>query len=345
MKKNHPQIITLKITVFLWFIYVICYLADIAFISTDGFNWIFLAISSTILFVIVYLVVWQAIENFIYKKIRVLYKNIHNLKSPKQKIVMNSDWLENAEKEVVKWAEDQKNEMESLKKLENYRREFLGNVSHELKTPIFNIQGYVLTLLDGGLEDESINREYLQRAEKSIDRMITIVDRLDEISRLETDVLTLNYERFDIMDLCNDLKEYFAMKAAEKKINIYINQNTIVPYHVFADKELIRQVLSNLIENSIKYGNENGRTKISFYDMDEQVLIEVSDTGIGITPEDIPRIFERFFRATNGRSLNKSGSGLGLAIVKHIIEAHQQTINVRSSLGVGTTFGFTLKKG
>jgi two-component system phosphate regulon sensor histidine kinase PhoR len=258
---------------------------------------------------------------------------------------MDSNWMEIAENEVMKWAEDQKIALESLKKLETYRREFLGNVSHELKTPIFNIQGYVLTLLDGGLEDESINHEYLQRAEKSIDRMITIVDRLDEISRLETDVLTLNYERFDIMDLCIDLKEYFEIKSAEKKINIYINQNTLVAFHVFADKELIRQVLSNLIENSIKYGNENGRTKISFYDMDEQVLIEVSDNGIGITQDDIPRIFERFFRSANGRAFNNNGSGLGLAMVKHIIEAHNQTINVRSSIGVGTTFGITLKKG
>ena len=329
----------------MWILYLIAYLTDVGLFSKSSFDWVFLAITSTVLFLVAYLVISSAIENFIYKKIRILYKNIHNLKSPRPKIEMDSDWLENAEQEVVKWAEDQKNEMENLKKLENYRREFLGNVSHELKTPIFNIQGYVLTLLDGGLEDESINREYLQRAEKSIDRMINIVDRLDEISRLETDVLTLNYERFDIMELCNDLKDIYGMKAAEKNINIYINQNTLVAFHVFADKELIRQVLSNLIENSIKYGNENGRTKISFYDMDEQVLIEVSDTGIGIVQEDLPRIFERFFRSASGRAVNKSGSGLGLAIVKHIIEAHQQTINVRSNVGVGTTFGFTLKKG
>jgi two-component system phosphate regulon sensor histidine kinase PhoR len=344
MKKNNPQIIALKITLFLWIFYFLSYTVDIVFFSTDDFNWIFLAITSTLLFVVVYLVVWQAIENFIYKKIRILYKNIHNLKSPKQKISIDSNWLENADKEVVKWAEDQKNEMESMKKLEAYRREFLGNVSHELKTPIFNIQGYVLTLLDGGLEDKSINKEYLQRAEKSIDRMITIVDRLDEISRLESDALTPNFEKFDIMDLCIEFIEFFEIKAAEKKISLFINPNTYGPFHVLADKELVRQVLSNLIENSIKYGNENGRTKISFYDMDEQVLIEISDTGIGIVQEDIPRIFERFFRSANGRALNNSGSGLGLSIVKHIIEAHHQTINVRSSVGAGTTFGFTLKK-
>ncbi len=345
MKKNNPRGISLRIALFLLLLYLIFDLAYFVFFSKEPFNWLFLAISSTLLFIVVYIVVWQAIENFIYKKIRILYKNIHNLKSPKHKIVANSDWLETAEKEVAEWAEDQKKEMESLKKLETYRREFLGNVSHELKTPIFNIQGYVLTLLDGGLKDESINLEYLQRAEKSIDRMITIINNLDEISRLESDALMPNYERFDIMSLCNDLIEFFEIKAAEKNIQIFINQNTLTPFHVFADKELIRQVLSNLIENSVKYGNENGRTKISLYDMDEQVLIEVSDTGIGIAQEDIPRIFERFYRSGHGRTISNSGSGLGLAIVKHIIEAHHQTINVRSTVGTGTTFGFTLKKG
>jgi two-component system, OmpR family, phosphate regulon sensor histidine kinase PhoR len=344
MTKNNPRTISFRIALYLLLFYLISYVAYFVFLSGDTFNWLFLAISSILLFVVVYMVVWQSIENLIYKKIRILYKNIHNLKSPKPKIYMDSNWLDRAESEVVKWAEDQKNEMESLKELETYRREFLGNVSHELKTPIFNIQGYVLTLLDGGLQDESINKEYLQRAEKSIDRMINIVNQLDEISKLESNVHELNYEKFDILDLSGDLIEFFEIKAAEKHISIYINPNASAPFHVYADKELIRQVLSNLIENSIKYGNENGRTKISFYDMDEQILIEISDSGIGISQEDIPRIFERFFRATHGRTVNNSGSGLGLAIVKHIIEAHHQTINVRSNMGVGTTFGFTLKK-
>jgi two-component system, OmpR family, phosphate regulon sensor histidine kinase PhoR len=345
MKKNHPLAISLKISVWIWLFFLISYLVYFIFISKEAFNWIFLAAASTLMFTLVYIIVWRSVENFIYKKIRILYKNIHNLKSPQQKITTDSDWLENAENEVVKWAEDQKNEMESLKQLETYRREYLGNVSHELKTPIFNIQGYVLTLLDGGLEDASINREYLQRAEKSIDRMITIVNRLDQISKLESDAYTLNYEKFDIHALCNDLIEFHEIRASEKNIKLYIKTKTLNPFQVYADKELIRQVLSNLIENSIKYGNENGRTKISFYDMDEQVLVEVSDTGIGISKEDMPRIFERFFRSVYSRSLPNSGSGLGLSIVKHIIEAHHQTINVRSRIGAGTTFGFTLKKG
>lgn len=344
MKKNNPRAITFRITVYLLMFYLISFLVYFILFSKEPFHWVFLIISSIILSVVVALVIWQSVENLIYKKIRILYKTIHNLKSAKPKISRDSNWLENAEKEVVKWAEDQKNEMENLKEMETYRREFLGNVSHELKTPIFNIQGYVLTLLDGGLEDQSINREYLQRAEKSIDRMISIVSKLDVISKLESDANTLYYEKFDMHELCSDLISVFEVSTAKKYNNILINPNTQGSFYVFADKELIKQVVSNLMENAIKYGRENGRTKISFYDMDEQILTEVSDDGIGISQQDIPRIFERFYRAAQGRNVNKSGSGLGLSIVKHIIEAHNQTINVRSTLGVGTTFGFTLKK-
>ncbi len=344
MKTNHPKAIAFQITFIIWVFYLITDFAWYVFVSQEDHNWIFTVVSSVLLFIVVYFTIWLAIENLIYKKIRVLYKNLSNLKSPRQKIVADANWLENAEKEVTKWAEDQKNEMETMKALETYRRDFLGNVSHELKTPIFNIQGYVLTLLDGGLEDESINKEYLERAEKSIERLINIVSQLDKISKLEADALTLNYEKFDIHALCIGLIEIYETNAAEKNISIFINPNTQKSFYVNADKELIRQVVSNLIENSIKYGNENGRTKISFYDMDDKILIEVSDTGIGITQEDIHRVFERFYRSSNGRSASNIGSGLGLAIVKHIIEAHHQTINVRSNIGAGTTFGFTLNK-
>ncbi len=345
MKKNNPTAISLRIALYVWLFFLIIYLGYWFLLSKDTFNWLFLTVSGLLLFGVVYFVVWQAVENFIYKKIRVLYKTIHNLKTPKQKTTIDSNWLENAEKEVVKWAEDQKNEVESLKKLETYRRDFLGNVSHELKTPIFNIQGYVLTLLDGGLEDESINKEYLMRTEKSINRMIAIVNDLDILSKLESDIQNLEFEKFDIVALSIDIGEIYEIKAREKNITLTINHNHLNPVMVFADKEKIRQVLSNLIENSLKYGKQNGRTKISFYDMDEQILIEVADTGVGIAQQDISRIFERFFRTSYGRTADNSGSGLGLAIVKHIIEAHNQTINVRSSIGVGTTFGFTLKKG
>jgi len=301
-------------------------------------------IAGPIFFGAVYLIVRYSVENYIYKKIRVLYKTLHNLKTPKQKTKIEEHWFENAEAEIEKWVEDKKNELESLRKSENYRRDFLGNVSHELKTPIFNIQGYILTLIDGGLEDKSINREYLLRAEKSIDRMIAIVNDLDIIAKLESETMKMDVEKFDLSQLVHDVFETYEIKGKQKNISFIFHNKLSGIVHVMADKEKISQVLNNLVENAIKYGKQNGRVKITLYDMDELVLVEVSDNGIGILQEDIPRIFERFYRTTQGKNVENRGSGLGLAIVKHIIEAHGQTINVRSNLGAGTTFGFTLQK-
>ena len=247
--------------------------------------------------------------------------------------------------QVVKWAEDKKEEIEELKKLEEYRREFLGNVSHELKTPIFNIQGYVLTLLDGGLDDPEINREYLLRTEKSINRMINIVEDLESISKLESGELKLMPERFDIILLVKEVFEFLERVAKKNQIKLAFDKNYDKPAIVNADKEKIRQVLINLVDNSLKYGNKGGLSKVSLFDMDENILIEVTDDGIGVTQHDIPRLFERFYRTDKGRSREQGGTGLGLSIVKHIIEAHRQTINVRSTIGIGTTFAFTLKKG
>jgi two-component system, OmpR family, phosphate regulon sensor histidine kinase PhoR len=232
-----------------------------------------------------------------------------------------------------------------LKKMETFRRDFLGNVSHELKTPIFNIQGYVLTLLDGGLEDKTINREYLLRTEKSIDRMITIVEDLETISKLESGAEKLKIIKFDLLQMTKDVMEFLEMKAKQKNIQISFAANYEKPVFVAADRQQINQVMINLIDNSLKYGNENGKTKISFFDMDENILVEITDDGIGIEKQDVPRIFERFYRTDKSRSREQGGSGLGLAIVKHIIEAHKQTINVRSAIGAGSTFAFTLKKG
>jgi two-component system phosphate regulon sensor histidine kinase PhoR len=245
--------------------------------------------------------------------------------------------------EILAWAEDRKNEIERLKKLEVYRKEFLGNVSHELKTPIFNIQGYVLTLLDGGLEDETINRDYLQRAERSIDRMITIIDDLEAISQLETGELQIEPERFDVIALAKDVIEAQELKATSKGIILTV-QNYDRPVYVFADRFRIRQVIVNLIVNSIKYGKEYGETKIRVYDMGDNVSVEVADNGLGIANEHLPRLFERFYRVDKSRSRDQGGTGLGLAIVKHILEAHNQNITVMSTVGVGTVFSFTLKK-
>jgi two-component system phosphate regulon sensor histidine kinase PhoR len=258
-----------------------------------------------------------------------------------------SDMLEQVNREVEEWAARQGKEIDALKRLEAYRRDFIGNVSHELKTPLFNIQGYILTLLDGGLEDENINREYLMRTEKSVERLIAIVKDLDTISGLEAGGLKMEFSRFDIVTLAKDVMEFLEIKAKKRKVRVYFRDTYEKPIFVNGDKDRIRQVLINLIDNSLRYSNptEEARTKISFFDMDEHILIEVSDNGIGIEESELSRVFERFYRTDKGRSREQKGSGLGLAIVKHILEAHEQTIHVRSSVGIGTTFGFTLKKG
>lgn len=254
----------------------------------------------------------------------------------------NTDEIELLQSEIMALADERKNEIERLKKLEMYRKEFLGNVSHELKTPIFNIQGYVLTLLDGGLEDKTINRNYLERAEKSVDRIIHIIEDLEAISQLETGELILEPERFEIITLVKEVVDAEEMRATTKGIMLNVPGNK--PVFVYADKFRIRQVLVNLIVNSIKYGREYGETKIALHEMDNMILIEVVDNGLGIAPEHLPRLFERFYRVDKSRSHDQGGTGLGLAIVKHIIEAHNQTIRVTSKEGIGTTFSFTLTK-
>jgi len=290
------------------------------------------------------------LTRFIYDRIRLIYKTIHDRKRPhdqkKEELYDQGDMITRASEEVEAWASDQQKQIADLRKMEAYRREFLGNVSHELKTPIFNIQGYVLTLLDGGLEDPRINRSYLQRTEKSINRMISIVEDLETISRLESEEVKLKYSHFDMVTLAREVMEALEMDAAAKRISFVFGREYEPSVMVYADRQNIQQVLTNLMVNAIKYGREKGRIKVSFFDMDKHILTEVTDDGVGIAREEIPRVFERFYRGEKSRARNQGGgSGLGLAIVKHIIEAHQQTINVRSTPEVGTTFAFTLKKG
>lgn len=291
-----------------------------------------------------------ALEQFIYRRIKLIYKRIHRLKE-KQDIASASDMvdmgqniMEEVETEVVNWTEEKKNEINQLKQLETYRREFLGNVSHELKTPIFNIQGYLDTLIDTKLEDDNINMHYLHRAAKNADRLIHIVNELETITRHEAGELQIQWDHFKIFDLTQEVIEGIEMMADAKSITIDIKPGSDLTMLVNADKEKIRQVLSNLISNSIKYGRKNGTTLIGIYDMAEYALIEVSDNGRGIEEKHLPRVFERFYRVDASRSRPEGGSGLGLAIVKHIVEAHKQSINVRSSLDIGSTFGFTLAK-
>ena len=254
--------------------------------------------------------------------------------------------VENIGEELTAWADTNDKEIARLKEAERFRKQYLGNVAHELKTPIFNIQGYISTLLDGGLEDELINRKYLERAEKSIDRLINIVNDLDTISKLESSMNKLNLEKFDIVALAKEIAEQAEIEADRKHIRITVkgSENLPSPFWVQADKHYIGQVFVNLIINSIRYGKEGGQTRIRFRDMLDKILVEVEDNGLGIGKEDLPRIFERFYRTDKGRSREQGGTGLGLAIVKHIIEAHGERISVRSEPGVGSTFSFTLKK-
>jgi two-component system phosphate regulon sensor histidine kinase PhoR len=302
-----------------------------------------------LLFLFVFFLFRYTLEKFIYQKIKLIYKTIYNLKRQKGSNLERRDYnaktIEGVNQEVLEWGEMKKHEIAELKHVEAYRREFLGNIYHELKNPIFNIQGYVLTLLDGGLEDQSINREYLVRTEKSINRMIAIVEDLEAISNLETSQVTMKMSKFDIVDLTKEVFDFLELKAKKKKITLDFGDKYDEPIYVKADPKWIRQVMLNLVENSIKYGKSRmGKTLVGFFDMDENILVEVTDDGPGVSAEDIPRLFERFYRTDSARARDKSGTGLGLAIVKHIIESHEQTVNIRSRENVGTTFAFTLKK-
>jgi two-component system phosphate regulon sensor histidine kinase PhoR len=280
----------------------------------------------------------------------VIYKIIQSLKLSRLekkawRAELGEDMIGQVSKDVMDWAEKKTAEIEQLQKTAAYRREFLANVSHEIKTPISNMQGYISTLIAGGLEDENINRDFLLKTEKNIDRLIELVDDLDVISSLESGEVHLEKSRFDIQALTREVFEFLEDNAKASNIKLIYGNDENAPYWVYADRYRIRQVLVNLVDNSIKYGRNDGRTKVSFYDMDENYLIEISDNGIGIEEQHIPRLFERFYRVDKHRSRSEGGTGLGLAIVKHIIEAHEQTVNVRSSPKIGSTFSFTLKKG
>ncbi len=284
--------------------------------------------------------IYYVVKNFFHEKIKVIYKNIYKFKGTSN--ILDLD-IQNVEKEAEEWADAKEAELNAYKRDENYRREFIGNVSHELKTPIFNIQGYIQTLLDGGLNDEKINIKYLERTNKSVDRMINIVEDLEVISRLESEDSQLDFQPFNIVQLAQEVLEAFEMKANNMNIKLELN-NESQSEIVIGDKDKIQQVFMNLISNSIKYGKENGITKIRFFDMEKNMLIEVADDGIGIEENSLDRLFERFYRVDKNRSREIGGTGLGLAIVKHILEGHNQQINVRSTVGIGSTFSFILEK-
>ncbi len=289
------------------------------------------------------------VTRFYYSRLRELYKMIlqFTVKVIGINIIPEKVTDTHLQEEILRLVRElettDKAEIVHLKELEVFRREFLGNVSHELKTPIFTIQGYVHTLLEGGIEDQEINILYLQKAAKSIDRLISIVDDLESISKLEAGELILEHRTFDIQDLIHEVIESLELKANESAIKI-TQENDGIKYYVYADKDRIRQVLVNLVVNSVKYGRKGGQTVIKVYDHQDYVTVNVTDDGIGIEKQHVGRLFERFYRVDKSRSREQGGTGLGLAIVKHIIEAHGQKISVESTYGTGSTFQFTLKK-
>lgn len=311
-------------------------------------SFIELGLIAASVFTAVFTVNYYLLRYYIFRRIKLIYKVIHHQKLPPEfkagRLDMDRNILGDVEREVSEWAAKYEKEEEELEQLASYRRRFIGDVSHELKTPIFNIQGFIHTLLDGAIHDSSVNVQFLQRAAKNVDRLQAIVEDLETINKLEAGQMMLDLREFDLRGLVDEVFEDLEMRARERNIRLVYKEGANQHFHVRADKENIRQVLVNLIYNSIKYGQEDGATKVSFYDMENYVLVEVSDNGLGIPEEHLKYVFDRFYRVDKSRSRDAGGTGLGLAIVKHIIEAHKQTINVRSSVGQGSTFGFTLEK-
>ena len=285
------------------------------------------------------------IKLYLTDKLKVLYRSIRKgqFQSPLT-FSLQDDEIQKAELESIQWNEERSQEIIKLKDQEEFRREFLGNLAHELKTPAFSIQGYILTLLDGGLEDKNVNRAFLERASKATERMTLIIEDLDKITKMEANQYPLEYKVFDIKELVLEVFDALELKANRKNITLKFAKK-FDSVMVKADRNKINQVLFNLLNNSIHYGKEGGESEIRFFQIDDIISIEVSDNGIGIDPEEIPRLFERFYRVEKSRNRNEGGSGLGLAIVKHIIEAHEQLITVRSTVDVGSTFTFSLNKG
>ena len=317
----------------------------IYFLAIDSFYiWFYLS-EVIIVFLISFFIIQYRVENFIYKRMKKIYDDVSLLDVStlgRQKITTN---METLTKEVELFARNKKLEIEALKIRENYRREFIGNVSHELKTPLFTVQGYIETLIDGALNDEKIREKYLKRAKKGVERLTYIIKDLDMITKLEVGELHLEKETFDIIDLIENVFELLEMKASKNLISLTFNKKDQTPIWVKADKDRIQQVLSNLIVNSIKYGINKGTTELSIENLImNKVLIRVADNGEGINNDEIPRLFERFYRVDKSGSREQGGSGLGLSIVKHILDAHSEKIYVESQIGIGSEFSFTLEK-
>ena len=322
--------------------YLIQFLANLNQ-PTLHYRWILVSILVSLLAFLVY---GYLFKTFILNRLNLIVKNFYSTSKEKSMNQINNsadNLLEDMELELENWENEKLREIDKLKEQEAFRREFLGNLSHELKTPIFSIQGYILTLLEGGLEDQDVNKLFLERASKATDRMVSIIADLDQITKIEADSFKLDIRPLDIVELVKDIFESLDLKAKEKNIELTLEKE-YSPILVDADKNKIAQVLTNLIGNSIFYGNQNGKTVISISNVDDLILVSVEDNGLGIEDVHLNRLFERFYRVEKSRNRNEGGSGLGLAIVKHLLEAHGQSITVKSKVGQGSTFSFGLTK-
>lgn len=298
-----------------------------------------------VIFIVTFLISQYRLEIFIYQRLKKIYDSVSILDSSDfNKTSITSD-IDSLSREVQKFAKNKQEQIKILTLRESYRREFLGNVSHELKTPLFTVQGYLLTLADGAINDKKISRKYIERANKGVDRLIAIVKDLDLISKLESADLNLNKQSFNIIEVIQSVFDLLEIKAKQRTISLLFDKQYTYPIQVIGDVEKIEQVLTNLIVNSIKYGKIGGTTIVSVTPFKkDKVLVKISDNGEGIKDEHKTRLFERFYRVDQSRSREQGGSGLGLSIVKHIVEAHNEQIFMESEFKKGSEFSFTLEK-
>ena len=318
---------------------------SVFFYMTNAIDWVFIVLFALVCFALSSLLIQVRVERFIYNRVKQIYDDVTLLDVTSLRRGQITTDMSSLTKEVERFAASKKLEIESLKIREEYRKEFMGNVAHELKTPLFTAQGYILTLLDGAMKDKSVRKKYLKRAGASIERLVYLVNDLDMIAKLEVGDLNIRYEYFDMVELVKDTFELLEMEAAKKNITLTTDMEYDYPIMVNADRERIQQLLTNLIVNSVKYGKQDGTTEISIENLiQNKVIVRVTDNGEGIASEHIPRLFERFYRVDKSGSRREGGSGLGLSIVKHIIEAHDEKIYVESDFGVGSEFSFTLEK-
>lgn len=347
MKSASPQLLTFIVASLLSFLLVtLDVLLAYSFDLKLALN--FYLASFFVMFLVTFILLKQLQKRFVQDNLLQIYKQIIKIRNPKEVIRPIDENKVNVSTEINKvlydWSNESKEEIDHLKQVEVYRREFLSNVSHELKTPVFSVQGYIHTLIDGGIEDANVNMHYLNKASKGIDRLISMVDDLESISRLESGELIVEKRTFDLLELVQDVVESIELQSKERGVTIKIESLENNPVYVYTDKDLVRQVLVNFIVNSVKYGVKDGQTIVRLTESEDKILVDVEDNGLGIEKVHLPRLFERFYRVDKSRSRDQGGTGLGLAIVKHILEALGESVQVDSEPGKGTIFTFSLPR-